>query len=90
MDPKVRLFLAERDRAYARGDTGVIRSLSADLRRWGVPDTATLANPSGKRQKGADGGRTRQTAPPKPKPAKCEHGSVVERCPECSPEAMVH
>ncbi len=44
---RVAMFLRERDRARARGDWGVDRSLTADLRRLGVPDDATTTHPSG-------------------------------------------
>lgn len=92
MHPKVRMFLAERDRAYARGDTGVIRSLNADLRRLGVRDDATLANPTGK---GPKSRRAReepvQVRPPgRPKLARCEHENVAERCEICNPELAAH
>ena len=90
MHPKVKLFLSTRDDAYRRNDAGVVRSMNFELRRLGIRDEATLADPSGKHPRAAEAARTRQTAPParstKPKTAKCEHGSVAERCPECNEE----
>lgn len=87
MHPKVQMFLTERDRAYARRDTGVIRSMNAELRRLGVSDTATVANPTGKRV------RVRMTSEAvpvvkagRPKLPRCEHENIADRCPECNPE----
>lgn len=82
------MFLQERDRAYARGDESVIRSLNLDLRRLGVPDNATMANPSGKSSRVR---RERETvvptkAPGRPKMPRCEHENVVDRCEICNPE----
>ena len=86
MHPKLRMFLFERDRAYSRGDVGVIRSMNVELRRLGVADTATLANPTGKHAKA--------TAVMDPKPMgrpklpRCEHGNIADRCPECNEELL--
>jgi hypothetical protein len=130
------MFLKERDRARLRRDYGVERSLTADLRRLGVKDAATFANPSGSssvvsetltRSPGTmstavsaavsaavsmaastapssiGGGFTRDQeieldiAPEetknrggRPKLPRCEHGAVLERCPECNPELLAH
>ena len=86
--PKVAMFLQARDRAYSRGDTGVIRSMNVELRRLGVSDTATLANPTGKHAKA--------TAVMEPKPMgrpklpRCEHENVADRCEICNPELAAH
>jgi hypothetical protein len=77
------MFLMERDRARARGDNGVDRSLTADLRRLGVPDDATLAEPLGKASNGVTRG------PGRPKKPRCEHNNVADRCIECNPELAV-
>lgn len=79
---KIAMFLRERDRALLRGDVGVIRSCTADLRRLGVVDSATLADPSG-RQSNAKRGTV------KPRKPRCEHGAVVEHCPECQDNALM-
>jgi hypothetical protein len=76
------MFLTERDRAYARGDAGIIRSMDAELRRLGIADTATIADPTGRSGAlKARGGR--------PKLPRCEHNNVAERCPVCNEEVMV-
>ena len=91
--PKIRMFLETRDRAYERRDVGVIRSMNVELRRLGVVDDATLADPTGRTSRA---GRTRESAPPAKKPkngtklARCEHENVAERCPECNPELAAH
>lgn len=86
MHPRVRMFLQERDRARARGDLGVIRSLTVELERLGVPPTATMADPSGKHATAAT--NTDKRKPGRPKLPRCEHGGVMERCPECNDEAL--
>ena len=96
MDRKLEMFLRERDRARARGDWGVDRSITADLRRWGIPDDATLTHPTGKPKKASE--RTsvavEDVFPEKRKPAgrpkqpRCEHGSIADRCPECNEELL--
>lgn len=89
MHPKVRMFLLERDRAYARGDTGVIRSMNAELSRLGIPDQATLANPTGKRVKASQNGDVPKPEAPKggrPKLPRCEHENIADRCDLCNPE----
>ncbi len=87
MDKKIAMFLRERDRARARGDTGIDRALSADLQRWGVPYNATLANPSGKNGKRH---RTQQDTPEtlkrkagRPPKPRCEHDQIADRCEQC-------
>jgi hypothetical protein len=88
------MFLRERDRARLRGDLGVQRSLTADLRRLGVPDDATLADPSGKqRRNGAEPKAEEETPRPakrggRPAKARCEHGVIAERCAECNEELL--
>lgn len=77
--PRVRTFLDARDRALERGDGGVVRAMDAELRRLGVSDDATLANPSGKALQSA-------TTKPKSKLQRCEHENVADRCVECNPE----
>lgn len=95
LHPRISMFLEERDRARVRGDQGVIRSLTADLLRLGVPADATLANPTGKHGNGngnghADGGETATaTVAPKrkggrPRLPRCEHDAIAERCPICN------
>lgn len=82
------MFLRERDRASARNDHSVVRSLTADLRRLGVRDDATLAHPAGKPPRV----ETREELPAKgngrPKLPRCEHENVADRCPECNPELV--
>lgn len=80
MHPKIREFLHVRDRAYLRGDSGVVRSMNAELRRYGVPDEATLANPAG---------TSRQPSKGRPKLPRCEHGSIVDRCEICREDSPV-
>lgn len=82
MHPRITMFLRERDRARARGDQGVVRAITADLRRLGVSDFATLANPSGERPpaENGDGTRRGRGRPPKPR---CDHGAIADRCEEC-------
>lgn len=94
LHPRVSMFLEERDRARVRGDQGVIRSLTADLLRLGVPADATLANPTGKHGNGnghaSDGETATATveAPKRrggrPRLPRCEHGAIAERCPICN------
>ena len=79
--PKVQMFLRERDRAYERNDHGVIRSMNVELRRLGVSDDATLADPAGKHKRNGNG-KPKARA----KPLKCEHENVAERCEVCNPE----
>lgn len=86
MERKIASHLRDRDRARARGDTGMDRALSADLQRWGVPYTATLANPSGKNGKRHTTVEKPPEAPKKPgRPPKprCEHGNIADRCEDC-------
>lgn len=93
MHPKVRIFLHERDRAYARGDTGIIRSMNAELRRLGVADTATLANPTGKQQRRSSNpasGAVAVKPQRREKLQRCEHENVAERCEICNPELAAH
>jgi hypothetical protein len=90
---RVHMFLVERDRALARGDHGVVRATTADLRRLGVPDWATVADPTGKNARRANGAASkpqeaRKKPGPKPKP-RCEHGVIAERCAECNEELLV-
>lgn len=85
MHPRVTMFLRERDRAYARGDTGVIRSLTADLRRLGVRDDATLAHPGGPPPKEPE-----EAKPKGHKLPRCEHENVSDRCEICNPELAAH
>lgn len=89
--PRIEMFLRERDRAIVRQDYGVIRSLTADLRRLGVPDNATLAHPRGAPARVPQNGEKASEKPRNgAKPPKCEHGSVAERCVECNPELVAH
>lgn len=82
------MFLDARDRAFVRGDGGVVRAMDAELRRLGVSDDATLADPTGKLKRKATAATT------KPKPAgklqRCEHENVADRCVECNPELAAH
>ena len=84
MHQNVVMFLRARDRARAVNDPGLVRALTADLRRLGVSDAATLADPEGHPRNGTEpvpkgkGGR--------PKLPRCEHDMIASRCPECSPE----
>lgn len=86
MHPKVRMFLEARDNAIARGDRGITRAMTAELDRLGVPATATLAHPNG--------APARERAKPaavkngRPKPQRCEHDNLPERCAECNPELL--
>ena len=93
LHPKVHMFLRERDRAYARQDVGVIRSMNVELRRLGIPDTGTLADPSGKRSRSRKQSQEVPTtteaesrSPGRPKLPRCEHENVADRCLECNPE----
>ncbi len=43
MHPKLELFVAERERARARGDMGVVRSITADLDRYGYREEGGVA-----------------------------------------------
>lgn len=74
------MFLRERDKARARGDYGVDRSLTADLRRLGVPDDATATDPTGLAEKRAIG---------RPRKPRCEHGQVADRCDVCNEETLM-
>ncbi len=93
MNQKILQFLQARDRAAARQDWGIVRSTTADLRRWGVSDSATLANPSG----AATAGRTDETGVSvaveerpqpnrggRPKLPRCEHDEIATRCRICN------
>lgn len=82
MHPKVKMFLTARDDAYARSDSGVVRSMNAELRRLGVSDDATMLDPTGRRKRNGSAERPRTRA----KPLKCEHENVAERCEVCNPE----
>jgi hypothetical protein len=79
---KIEMFLMERDRARARGDHGVDRSCTADLRRLGVPDEATLADPTGK-------SKATKRGPGRPRKPRCEHNRLYEHCADCNEELMV-
>lgn len=85
-EARVEMFLLERDRARARGDNGVDRSLTADLRKLGVSDTATLANPSGIPFASVE---VVSRGPGRPKKPRCEHDAIADRCPDCNPELAV-
>ena len=97
------MFLRERDRAQARGDWGVVRSLTADLQRLGVPDDATRLHPAGKPsrvvtealespQEGEVAVLEEEPRPKggRPKLPRCEHGNITDRCVECNPELEAH
>ena len=85
---KIAMFLDARDRARARGDLGIMRATTADLRRLGVQDgetSATWAQRLAPKQPEIK----RTPAPPaKVKRAHCEHGSIADHCPECNPELI--
>jgi hypothetical protein len=80
--PRVRMFLDNRDRALARGDGGVVRSMDAELRRLGVSDDATLANPTGEALPIPSVSKSKTGL----KLPRCEHENVADRCPVCNPE----
>jgi len=93
VEQRIEMFISERDKALARTppDWGVWRSLTADLRRLGVPDDATLGtqplpSPSGTPSMPVEA-VTR--GPGRPKKPRCEHNAVADRCPICNEEAMV-
>lgn len=89
MNQKVRIFLHERDRAYARGDLGIIRSMNAELRRLGIKDTATLSDPTGRRERkdpDPEAGNVVTKPRPRGKLQRCEHENVSDRCEICNPE----
>ncbi len=88
--PKIREFLRVRDRAYAMGDVGVVRSMNAELQRLGVADTATLANPTGKHAKPAGTAVMDPKPMGRPKLPRCEHGNIADRCPGCNEELEAH
>jgi hypothetical protein len=84
------MFINERDRARARGDRGVERSLTADLLRLGVPSEATLLSKPKTAQAAvaqaaaseqAEAPKKRAGRPPKPR---CEHGNIADRCEDCT------
>ena len=101
---KVAMFLRESDRAYARGDGGIVRSMNVELRRLGVPDDATLANPAGRSRKPSQTVSEPEVAVlevepsipdeeprnkgGRPKLPRCEHGNVADRCPDCNEELL--
>ena len=89
MHPKVAEWLRVRDRAYQRGDAGIVRSMNYELRRLNIPDDATFAHPSGPPK-----GRTRESAPAirlgRPKMPRCEHENIADRCELCNPEIAAH
>ena len=86
VEARIEMFLLERDRARARGDNGVDRSLTADLRKLGVSDTATLANPSGIPFASVE---AVSRGPGRPKKPRCEHDQIADRCPECNEDATM-
>jgi hypothetical protein len=90
MHPRIRMFLLERDRAYARGDSGVVKSMNAELRRLGVSDEATLANPTGKHVKTAGPAVLDPKPVGRPKLPRCEHENIADRCEICNPELAAH
>ena len=80
---KVQMFLQARDRAWARKDYGIVRATTADLRRLGVPDDATLANPAGGKVTAVAEAPAEAPRRGRPAKARCEHGAIAERCEEC-------
>lgn len=88
---RIQMFLDARDRARVRKDYGIVRATTADLRRLGVPDNATLADPTGKqgrrRRASEDAAVERHKPGPKPR-QRCEHGSIADRCPACNEEVL--
>jgi hypothetical protein len=70
---KVEYYQRIRDDAVARGDFGVARAVSADLRRWGVPESSSSTT-----EPRPKGGR--------PKLPRCEHGRIADRCLDCQQE----
>lgn len=69
---KISYYQQVRDDAVARGDFGVARAVSADLRRWGVSEETSTTTGEVKRK----GGR--------PKLPRCEHGRIADRCEDCA------
>jgi hypothetical protein len=88
VEARIEVFITERDKALARTppDWGVWRSLTADLRRLGVPDDASLSNPSGMSPVVTEA-VTR--GPGRPKKPRCEHDAIADRCELCNPELAV-
>ena len=94
---KILQFLRYRDQAIARRDWGLHRSLTADLRRWGVPDDATFVHPSGKPVHASmqpeetaavavTDEEAQRSKGGRPRLPRCEHGNVTDRCEFCNPE----
>jgi hypothetical protein len=77
------MFLQEREDARARGDRGVERCMNVELARMGYRDVPVRGETTTVEPK-------ENTSQPKPRPkrpkARCEHGSVPERCPVCTEE----
>ena len=77
---KIAMFREARANALARGDMSMVRNLNIELAACGVVET-TQDTTILERAVPAKPGR-------KPMP-RCEHGTIIPRCPECYPEENV-
>ena len=72
---KVQYYTQIRDDALARGDMGIARAVTADLRRWVVSEeSSSTPTMEAKRKSG------------RPKLPRCEHGQIAYRCASCNDE----
>lgn len=79
---KAAMFKAARIKALANGDLNMVRNLDCELAACGIFETTLPAE------------EMEQAVPEKPRRGRkplprCEHGMILLRCPECSPEEVL-
>jgi hypothetical protein len=75
---RIEMFRTARAKARARGDSNMVRCMDVELARLGVRDRPVTEAAETEVEVKPRRGR-------KPK-ARCEHGTLPERCEICSPE----
>ena len=84
MNNKLRNFMELRATAVARGDRGLQRAMDAEIRRLGYHPEMETTQAAVMEQAVPE--KPRRGRPPK---ARCEHGMLLERCPDCAEEGTV-
>ena len=79
---KIAMFTERRNQARAMGDWTLVHNCDVELATLGVFETVDTAPSTMERAVPAKARRGRPRLP------RCEHGLVLARCPDCSPEEV--